>query len=203
IRVEGADLEIGYRLPPQYRVHAVGAIAFEHHALSVAHPQPDVIAYERVPRDPVRVAARVMMLGIAPFRLLNRIRPQADRGGSAVEQITVNGVVLAVLDRDPRAVPAKVVRRDPRPKAVAAPHAVLAAPRAIADDVVAAERDLDPVRRGVADVVAGERVVVRTARPGIHGGLARPQEDPITAVRHRVEGHVVARALLEQQEIGR
>src|SRR5439155_8543776 len=163
-----------------------------------AHRGP--VAEENILRDVIVVAAGIAVLGIAPVRRLDRIGPQPDRRGVVVEAVSRNHIVLAVLDRDPGAVAAEVVRGDTGLEAVAAPHAIFAPPQAVAGDGVAAERRLDAVGGGVADVVAGEDVVVGAAAAGVHRGLTGPQEDAVAAVGEGVVGDDVAAALLIDQQ---
>src|SRR6266508_3820663 len=110
-----------------------------------------------------------------------------------IEAVAGDRVVLPVLDRHAGAVSLEVVGPYLGFVAVAAPHAVLAAPRAVCDDLVAAERDLDAVRGRVTDVVAVKQVVVRPARPRIHRRLARPEKDAVATMRHGVERDDAAR----------
>ena len=132
------------------------------------------------------------MLRIAPVGRLDRIGPQPNRRGVAIEPVVGDDIVLPVLDGDAGVVSAKIVPHDFGLVGIAAPHAVLAAPGAVRDDLVAAERCLDAVRRRITHVVAVEQVVVRPAGPRVHRRLSGPEKDAIAAVRQRVERDDVA-----------
>src|SRR5207247_4762017 len=110
---------------------------------------------------------------------------QCVRGRHTIAAIVVLNTGLSKYDSHAAAVAPEIVPDHFGLEAVAAPHAVLAAPGAVRDDLVAAEGGLDAVRRRIADVVAVEEVVVRATRPRVHRRLARPQENAVTAVRQR------------------
>ena len=132
------------------------------------------------------------MLGVSPVGWLDRVGPQPNSGRVELELVARDHVILAVLDRHARAVAVEIVPQDFRLVAIASPHTVLTPPRTIGDDLVAAERGLHAVRGRVADIVPVQEIVVRPARAGVHRRLSRPQEDPVAAVRHRVERDHVA-----------
>src|SRR5438876_5989069 len=151
----------------------------------------------------VIAAARVMVLRIAPIGWLDRIGPQTNRRRVVIEPVAHDRIVLTVFDRHTGAIAPEIVAANLGLVAISGPHAVLTPPRAIRDDPVSAERRLDAIRGRIADVVAVEEIVVRAARPGVHRRLARPEKNPAPAMRHGIVGDEVARALLEQQQIGR
>src|SRR5712664_4763884 len=130
----------------------------------------------------VIAAARVVMLGIAPVGRLDGIGPQANRRRVVIEPVAGDRVVLAVFGRHAGAIALEIVAANLRLVTISRPHAVLASPGALGEYLVAAERRLDAVRRGVADVVAVKQVVVRPAGPRIHRRLPRPQEHSIAAM---------------------
>ena len=71
-----------------------------------------MVGPEQVPPDRVIAAPGVAMLRVAPVRRLDRVGPEADRGGIAVEVVVRDQVPLPVLDRDPEAVSDEAVSRD-------------------------------------------------------------------------------------------
>ena len=107
----------------------------------------DAVPGELVRRDARVPAVRVTMLGISPVARLDLVAPQANRGAVALEAVRRDLVVLAMLDRDPRAIPREAVPHDLRFVAVSAPQPVVAPHRAIAHERVPAERRLHRVRR--------------------------------------------------------
>ncbi len=142
------------------------------------------------------------MLGISPIGRLDRISPDAHSGRIVGEYVGDDHVVLPVLDGDSRAVVEKPVADDPRAEAVPAPHPVLASLDVITNEDVAAERRLDSVCWGEAEIVHVKKIVVGSALSGVHRALSGPQEHSVTAVRHGVESDDVLVALLVHQQVG-
>ena len=107
-----------------------------------------------------------------------------------------------MLDRYPDVVIDEAVAKDGGAEAVAAPDPVFASLDVVADESVAAESRLDPVRVGEAEVVAVEKIVVGTANTRVHRALPGPEKQSVATVSHRVVGDDVLVALLVHQKIG-
>jgi len=84
----------------------------------------------------------------------------------------------------------------------AGPQAVPVLLDAVVDEAIAAEGRFDAVGGRGREIVAVEQIVVGTALTGVHGRLARPEKEAVTAVGDRVVGNHVATALLVYQEAG-
>src|SRR5689334_9047436 len=108
-------------------------------------------------------------------------------------------IVLPVLDRDTGAVRGESVAVNHGTVAIAAPDAVVVPDDPVAFDGVPAERDFNPVRGRVTEIIPVNQVVVAAALPRIHGALPRPEEQAISAMGHRVPRDDVPGALLEQE----
>src|SRR5512138_195245 len=112
------------------------------------------------------------MLGIRPVGRFDLVGPELDRRHVMVERVAGDLVLLAVLDRYTDPIPREIVVENPRVVTVSAPHAVVRSLGAVPCKDVPAERGLDAVRRGKAEIVLVEQIVVRAALAGIHRLLA-------------------------------
>src|SRR6185437_11743965 len=89
---------------------------------------------------------------------------------------------------------------DHRPVAVSTPNTVVIPHHHVPHDAIAAEGDLDPVRRRVTEIIPVNQIVVAAPLPRIHRALPRPQEQAIPTVGHGIPGDDVPGALLEEQQ---
>ncbi|MBV6491400.1 MAG: hypothetical protein CNCCGFBP_01997 [Fimbriimonadaceae bacterium] len=184
--------------------HAAKEVAKDARALGVSQPHRSSGEVMELVLVKVRVAARsVSVLRVAPVGVLAGVLPKNDPVQIAPEDVSIELIVLPVLEGDAFGVQPESIGDHLRVVAVAAPNPVPALEDQVVDERVAAEGGLDPVRRRVAEVVAEKQVVVAAPLPGVHRGLARPQKEPIAAVRHGVVGeHVLVRLLVDEDACG-
>src|SRR5437867_9105081 len=175
------------------------AVTLHRRCRGAGNAECDAVVTEEISSDAITAALRVAVLRVPPVGRLDRIRPQSDGGGVVDESIRLDRVLLPMLDGDADAVRLEMVPDHARPEAVSAPQSMIASHDAILDERIAAERCLHPVRRREAVIVRVDKVVVRATFASIHRRLPGPEKEPVTAVRHRVEGDDVATALLIEE----